>query len=447
MKILLVSPSRRPERKTAKGQMMPQLALYILAGMTPPEYEVHIVEEEVDTVNLDEPCDLVAISCMTATAPRAYYLATEFRKRGKKIIMGGVHPTVMPDEALSYADSIVVGEAEGVWAEVLEDFKAGNLKTRYHKSEPDLDKYIEFKELNSQKKGLIDFSFTPVMTTRGCPYSCDFCSVKDIFGKKIRSSPVENAVRAIKDSHAKRFMFLDDNIIGKPEYAKSLFKAVAELGIEWIGQASISFVHDTELMKLAKKSGCLALFFGMETVSETQLKQMSKSIKSIDKIEEAIKKVKDTGIHFHGSFVFGFDTDTTATFPETLEFMQRNKIPTASFNILTPYPGTEVFNRLKKEGRLLTEDWLYYDHTTVVFTPKNMSPFELQTGRDWVEREFTRIPNLLHRYTDHASRFMHPLLFWYINLSARGKVRRKDDKLDLLEKMFGDKMHLALAPK
>ena len=418
MKILLITPLKDPVSKTPKSLMMPQLALHILEGLTPSEHQVKTVEEEISDINLDEECDLVGISCMTSNAPRAYYLAREFKKRGKTVVLGGVHPTILPDEALCYADSVVVGEAEGVWEQLLEDFQTGKLKKKYHVPSPPLGRYISMKQRKLVKKRL--FNVLPVMTTRGCPYHCEFCCVADIYGKKIRHVPVDNVVRDIKESGGKIFIFLDDNIIGHSQYAKKLFKAIKPLKISWIGQASISFVRDTELMTLAAESGCGALFMGVETVSEYQLKRMRKSFNEIRKVEEAIKKVKDLGIHFHASMVFGFDDDTKAVFPETLEFLMRNKISTTSFNVLTPYPGTKVYEQFKEEGRLLTTDWKYYDHTTVVFKPTHMTPYELQEGKNWVKQEFSKISSILKRFPSNMS---HPLLYLAMNFAARKNVK------------------------
>jgi radical SAM superfamily enzyme YgiQ (UPF0313 family) len=414
MNILLISPSTHPEVKTAGGLMIPQLALHILEGLTPPEHAVKLVEEECDTIDLEEPCDLVGISCMTANAPRAYALAREFKKRGKTVILGGVHPTILPAEAAAYADAVVVGEAEGVWEQVLRDVAAGRLKKTYHQSSPDLSRYIPMKFRQSTMKRL--FNVIPVMSTRGCPYSCEFCCVSDLFGKTIRHVPVPNVVRDLQDTGGKTYIFLDDNIMGKPAYAKELFRAIKPLKIHWAGQSSISFVHDTELMRLAAESGCSALFFGLESVSETQLKTMRKSIKEIKLVEEAIKKVKGIGIHFHASLVFGFDNDTPAIFPETLEFLQKNQIGTASLNVLTPYPGTKLYEQFCREDRLLTTDWRYYDHSTVVFKPKGMTPYELQTGAMRVREEYTKLGAIFGRLPGNLS---HPLLHLALNLGAR----------------------------
>ncbi len=424
MKILLISPCKDPNFKKPKFLMIPQLALHLIAGLTPAEHEVRILEEEIEEVDLEADCDLVGISCMTSNALRAYSLSREFRKRGRTVVLGGVHPTLLPDEALRHADAVVVGEAEGVWEGLLSDFQAGRLQRRYHQSYPSLERYVSMGNRRQTKKRLFDV--VPVMTTRGCPYNCDFCCVHDIFGRRIRHLPVDNVVRDIVESGGKIFIFLDDNIIGDPVYAKKLFRAIAPLHIRWVGQASLSFVKHTEMIRLASESGCKGLFFGLESVSESQLKQMRKSIKEVDKIKAAVQKVKDFGIYFHASLIFGFDGDTRDTFAETLDFLDRNRISSASINILTPYPGTEVFRRFKEQGRLLTEDWRYYDHSTTVFQPRNMSPFELQAGRLWVLKEFTKMSSILRRLPAHLD---HPLLHLAMNLGFQAGCKKELQEL------------------
>jgi radical SAM superfamily enzyme YgiQ (UPF0313 family) len=418
--ILLISPVRNPNVKKPKGIMMPQLALNLLESLTPAHHRVTLIEEEIEYVDLDTECDLVGISCMTSNAPRAYFLADEFRKRGKQVVMGGVHPTILPNEALGHADSVVVGEAEGVWEHLLDDFQRGKPQKKYHKSFPSLEKYVHIKHRRDTKKRL--FGAVPVMTTRGCPYNCDFCCVHDVFGKKIRHVPVDNVVQDIQDSGGKTFLFLDDNIIGDPKYAKELFRAIKPLRIHWGGQASISFVKETETMRLAAESGCKGLFFGLESVSKSQLQAMRKSPKDIEHIEEAIRRVKDFGIHFHASMIFGFDGDTTDVFPETLDFLNKNRVSSASLNVLTPYPGTKIYNNLRNEGRLITNNWRYYDHNTVVFKPRRMSPLELYAGRLWAVQEFTKLSSTVKRcVTDYA----HPFLHLSINVGTRKSINNE----------------------
>ncbi|HTX87806.1 MAG TPA: radical SAM protein [Bacteroidales bacterium] len=418
MKIVFISPAVNPKKRTPRGLMMPQLGLYILEGLTPPEHTVRIIEEEVEKINLDEECDLVGISCMTANSPRAYELAYEFRKRGKTVIMGGVHPTILPEEAAQHADAVVIGEAEGVWEEVLRDFSSGTLKPKYHNPSPDLDQYIP-KDFSKILKNRL-FNLIPIMSTRGCPYQCDFCCVTDLFGKTIRHIPVKNIVKDIETSGGRNFMFLDDNIIGHPKYAKELFRALIPLKIKWVGQASISFLKETELLELAAKSGCKALFIGLESVNELNQKTMKKSMKDNKELLAMIKKIKKMGILIHASMIFGFDSDTRNVFRETVKFLIKAKISTVSFNILTPYPGTKTYEEFKSSGRLLTDDWRYYDHNTVVFQPKNMTPLELQTGKTIARKRFYRISSLLRRFPGNM---YSPFIYTATNLGHMKQAR------------------------
>ena len=398
---------------------MPQLSLYILEGLTPAQHEVKIVEEEAEPIDLDEKCDLVGISCMTANAPRSYELCREFKKRGKTVVLGGVHPTILPDEALQHADCVVVGEAEGVWETLLNDFQHNRLKSKYHNPLPDLKKYVPKNFSRIIRKRL--FNLIPVMTTRGCPYNCDFCCVTNLFGRKIRHVPVENVVRDIRESGAKNFMFLDDNIIGRPKYAKALFKAIKPLNINWVGQASVSLlVKDNELMQLAAESGCKALFFGIESVAEEQLQSMRKAFNEIEHLEHAFKKIKSMGILIHASMVFGFDSDKKDVFDETVRFLIKNKVSTVSFNVLTPYPGTKIYADLKKEGRLITTDWRYYDHNTVVFKPKNMTPYELQVGKVNARKRFYAIRSVLSR---SMGNWYNPVIYFATNYGHMKQVK------------------------
>lgn len=437
MKILLISPTIDAEKRTNKGLMMPQLALYILEGLTPPEHEVKIIEEETEHIDLDQECNLVGISCMTANAPRAYELCEEFKKRGKTVILGGVHPSILPDEALRFADCVVVGEAEGVWETLLKDFQNNNLKRKYHDPRPDLGKYVPKNFSKIIKKRL--FSLVPIMTSRGCPYNCDFCCVTNLFGKKIRHIPVENVIRDIQESGAKNFMFLDDNIIGNPKYAKALFKAIKPLKVKWVGQASVSLlVNDKELIQLAAESGCKALFFGIESVSEEQLKSMHKAIKGIEHLESAFKKIKKVGILIHASMVFGFDSDTKETFYETVRFLIKNKVSSVSFNVLTPYPGTKIHEDLKKENRLVTTDWRYYDHNTVVFRPKNMTPYELQIGQVNAKKQFYSISSVLKRFSGNL---YGPLIFFTINYGNMQQIKVEAKRITKLKSELFENIH------
>lgn len=435
MKILLISPAVDAEKRTNKWLMMPQLALYILEGLTPSGHDVTVIEEESDHVDPDQECDLVGISCMTANAPRAYELCAEFQKRGKTVVLGGVHPSILPEEALQYADSVVVGEAEGVWETLLDDFQNNNLKRKYHNPNPDLKKYVpkDFSTVVNKSK----FHIIPIMTTRGCPYECDFCCVSNLYGKKIRHIPVENVVRDIRESGAKSFLFLDDNIIGHKKYAKELFKAIKPLKIKWGGQASVSLlVEDDELLQLAADSGCKSLFVGIESVSTEQLRTMQKGVKEIAHLESALKKIKKMGILIHASMVFGFDNDTKETFDDTVAFLQKNKASTASFNVLTPYPGTKVYEDLKKENRLTCTDWKYYDHNTVVFQPRNMTPYELQMGKVYARKRFYSITSVMKRMFGNM---YNPLTYFLMNYGHMKQVRVEARRINRLKSTLFEK--------
>lgn len=410
--------------------MMPQLALFIIKGLTPSQHSVDIIEEEIQPVSFDRDCDLVGISCMTANAPRAYEISKEFRKRGKTVILGGVHPTILPDEALQHSDCVVIGEAEGVWTKVLQDFEKNQLKRTYHNPLPDLEPYVP-KDYSGIVRNRL-FDLIPIMTTRGCPYNCDFCCVTNLFGRKIRHVPIENIVKDIEASGGSHFMFLDDNIIGQPAYAKKLFRAIKPLKIKWVGQASVSLlVEDDELLRLASESGCKALFFGLESISESQLQNMRKSVNELRGLEAALKKIRKMGILIHASMIFGFDDDVKDIFPKTVEFLIRNKVSTVSFNVLTPYPGTKTYEDLKSQGRLLTNDWKFYDHNTVVFKPKNMTPFELQQGKTCARKKFYELGSILKRL---AGNMYSPLIYWATNRGHRKQVKVEMKRLATLRR-------------
>lgn len=366
--------------------LVPQLALYLIEGLTPPGHSVKIIEEEAEDVDFDEECELVGISCMTANAPRAYLISQEFRKRGRTVVLGGIHPTLLPFEALEHADCVVKGEAEGVWRNVVEDHMNGCLERIYELPEPDLSEYVP-KNFRAKdiKRTLNTF---PILTTKGCPYNCDFCSVSKIYGKKIRHIPIENVIRDIRESGQKRFFFLDDNIVGHPKYAKELLRALIPLKIQWAGMASISLAKNEELLQLAVESGCRAMLFGVESISETQMTTMAKASKDLDELEQAIRKIMKAGIIFHASMIFGFDTDTKESIDETVNFLYKNKVSSVSFCVLTPFPGTKTHEEMSSAGRLITDDWKHYNNRTTVFKPKNISSLELQTEYMAAKRKF-----------------------------------------------------------
>jgi radical SAM superfamily enzyme YgiQ (UPF0313 family) len=391
------------------------ISLLYIAALTPEEHELSIIEEEGDPIDFNMECDLIAITCMTATANRAYRLSEEFMRRGKTVVLGGIHPTVLPNEAKLHCSAVITGEAEPVWQLLLDDIKNNRLKEFYHGGTAScLDEYpLPRRDLIKYTSPL---KLEPVVTSRGCPYNCEFCSVWKFFGRKIRHVSVDRVLQDISTSKTKRFMFLDDNIVGDPVYAKALFDGLKEMKIQWVGQASISFSKSEELLKLAYDSGCRGLFFGLESVSEEKIKRMSKSLRTQADTIDAIKRIMGHGIHFHASLVFGFDDDDESVFDETLEFLYKTKIPTSTFNILTPYPGTDIYEKLKSENRLITENWDFYDHCTVTYLPKMMSVDQMYEGYEYVKRNYYSIGNILHRF---PANFRRPILFTAINAGMR----------------------------
>jgi len=412
MKLLLVSP-RSSERKSPVGLKVPQLALHILAALTPENVKLTIVDEQIKDIDFSENYDLVGISIMTANAPRGYKLAKILREKGTKVIFGGIHASVLPEEALKYGDAVVIGEAEGVWPAVIEDFKKNTLKKFYKSNSIDLSNVPLPRRDIGIDRGILGYKWPGFYTTRGCPYDCDFCSVSDVYGKKIRHLPIPKVLKDIINSKANIFVLLDDNVAADPKYAKEMFRALAPLKIEWGGQSTIRISKDKELLKLCQLSGCKGLFVGMESISLISMSRMHKTLKNIQENEDAIKKIQDAGILFHPSFVFGFDDDTKRIFDDTFEFLFKNKITTATFNILTPYPGTKLYQRLKNEGRLISKDWSKYNHSTVVFEPKNMTIEELINGYYLLKKEFYSISNICRRIT-RLTEISHPGLVQFL---------------------------------
>src|SRR4030043_473032 len=432
MKLLLVSPSRELGKKVVKAIKIPQISLHILASLTPNDVDITVVDEEIREIDFSLDFDLVGISCMTATANRSYQLSDIFRKRGSKVVLGGIHPTILPQEAIQHADAVVIGEAEGCWADVIDDFKKGRLQKFYHVPEPDLSKFPFPRRDFHIDRAL--FNCVGLVTTRGCPYACEFCSVTDFYGRKSRHRPVSRVVEDIKRSGSKTFLILDDNVTGHPKYSKELFEALIPLGIRWVGQSSISLAKDKEMLKLCRLSGCAAFFFGFESVSPSSLMGMEKTLKSIEETEEAIKIIQDNGIAFHPSIILGFDTDTKAIFDDTLEFLAKTKLPTMALQVLTPYPGTRIYQRFKDQGRIISYDWSHYDHNTVVFQPRNMTPQELAKGHHDVQREFysfssivRHIPFLLRVSPINLRR---ALLFLLLNIAGKSVAKYIDTSLD-----------------
>jgi radical SAM superfamily enzyme YgiQ (UPF0313 family) len=365
------------------------LAVPTLASITPSVHEIKVFDENIEEIDYGWPADLAGISVRTMFAKRAYEISENFRKRGVKTVLGGIHPSMCPDEALEFADSVVIGEAEGVWQGLLEDAEKGELKRRYESGEK-----TDLKTSALPDRSVLagDKYFSDVVqTTKGCPFQCEFCSVFAFDGKNIRSKTVEQLVEEISNLSPdasgykkKSIFFADDNIIADRGFARSLFKAIKPLNLNWSCQASINIAQDTETLALMKESGCGAILIGFESVSAENLSRMDKKVNMKMNYMEAIKRIQAHGILVHGSFILGYDFDTEASFDELARFIEETKLLMPLVNVLTPFPGTELFKRLEKEGRIIHKDWSRYDAKTVVFRPSLMTPEALKKGYDRV---------------------------------------------------------------
>jgi radical SAM superfamily enzyme YgiQ (UPF0313 family) len=393
----------------------------MVAALTPPEVEVSLTDENVTVIDFQKETDLVGITALTITAKRAYEIADTFRAIGVKVILGGSHPSALPKEASQHADAIVIGEAEGIWANVIEDFKAKKLQKIYshHKQPSLLNLPIPRRDLFAD--GVYYFRNT-ISTTRGCPYACSFCSVTSFFGHTYRCRPVEEILKEIETlNHKKLIWFTDDNIVGNPRFAKELFRTLVPYKLKWASQASVTIARDDELLKLAAASGCVILLIGFETLSPANLAAMGKKVNVVDEYERVIRKIHSHGIATHGFFILGLDEDDENVFERTIRFAQKMRLESAQFAWPVPYPGTVLCESLDKAGRIVTKDWSQYE-SGIVFEPKLMSREILQKGRDRILSEFYSLPSIWRRLGVTRS---HPVALWVLNLYYRSFWGRK----------------------
>jgi len=351
------------------------MSLAILAALTPDRFEVKVTDELVDDIDLAFPADLVAISTNSSNAPRAYEVAKAFRVKGAKVIMGGIHPSVMPDEVLLHADSLLIGEAEEMWPKILDDFLTNILQPRYRcKSYPDPAEIPSGKwDVIHQKRYYLPRTF---QTSRGCPYGCSFCSSTQFFGMQHRCRPIGQVISELKEYKGRIAVFIDDNIAGNPAYAKELFRAMKPLKQRWVAQTSLDIARDSELLRLSAESGCAGLLIGFESINALNSGDVKK-IRKVEQYAEHIREIKAHGIGVHGSFIFGFDNDTPDIFDRTVEFVMQNRLEVANYCKLTPFPGTKLFEEMSAQGRILHGNWEKYDRYNIVYVPKNISAEEL----------------------------------------------------------------------
>lgn len=388
MKIQLIKPTRLDENKKPlkyRKALIPYLSLAILDRLTPARHHVKIVDEVVEYIDYSSSYDLVGISAMTVQAERAYQVADRFREMGVKVIMGGIHPSVLPHEAKKHADSVVIGEVEGLWEQILADFENNRFKEFYQDtSPPDLQELIIPKWDNTNMKIYVKqigykLPRMPIFASRGCFYDCKFCTITKTYGKNYRMRPISNILKEIDSTNATHYFFLDDNIACDLDYTRELFEALIPKKIVWCTQISTTILKSPELIDLAARSGCDTLLFGIESFNKKTLKAVNKGFNNPEAYEELFARTRKAGIIPCPTVIFGFDEDTLDQFQVAMDFLEKNKLETALFAILTPFPGTEIYREMKEAGRIITDNWTMYDLGHVVFQPKNLTVDELKT--------------------------------------------------------------------
>ncbi|MDD2319001.1 MAG: cobalamin-dependent protein [Geobacteraceae bacterium] len=378
--LLLVYPSTH-KLGWAKYFQLPSLSLKQVAAATPVTWHVTLADELHDSVPFDGEFTLVGITAMTHQASRAYEIADAFRERGVPVVMGGIHPTVLPEEALTHADAVVIGEAEPVWETLLDDLLHGKLQSIYRAPLPTGDLLSVpwgRREIFAGKRYL---TTQTLQASRGCPYDCPFCIVTPYFGSSFRYREPADIAAEIQSFDNKLTVFLDDNILGDPGRAKPILERMKGLGIRWGGQANLRFAEDPELVRLVADSGCIGIFVGIESVTGLHANHPKTANGSSQ--ADLIKRIRDAGIVLEASIIFGFDDHDESIFEKTLRFLEETTPSLPTFHLLTPYPGTSLFKQFDEEGRLLHKDWKRYNHSEVVFRPRLMTAERLYRG--WLE--------------------------------------------------------------
>lgn len=413
MKITLIYPGIGDYEDEAR---MEPLSVGALAGMTPSEVEVALYDDRMEEIPYDEPTDLVGITVQIFSAKRSYEIAAEYRRRGVPVVMGGVHPTLLPEEVSAHADSIFMNDAERLWPQVVEDARNGRLQPVYRGAPniPQPDTFTRF-DLYKGKKYL---PLSLIQFGRGCKFVCTFCATSAYFDHSHYYREVDRVVAEIARQDRKVIFFVDDNIVANFEAAKALFRELIPLKIHWVSQASINMTRDPELMDLMARSGCLGHVIGLESIDQANLRLMKKSqnmLGGFESYRQPLEILRDYGLQTWAAFTIGHDCDTPESIERTLEFALKNKFTFAAFNILLPYPGTPLYRQLESEGRLLYDGkwWLHPDYrfNHAAFVPKHMSPEKLTELTYGLRRAFNSPASVLKRAFDFKTNLRNPYRF------------------------------------
>jgi radical SAM superfamily enzyme YgiQ (UPF0313 family) len=425
VKIELISPA------VEENAPVPNLALPILAALSPPDAEISFTDDLLTPIDLEKglkEVDLVGITVLTKTALRAYRIADAYRKKGIPVALGGIHATALPEEAKEHADAVVIGEAEEIWACLIEDVRAADLKPFYHQEGfVDPSKIPVPRREILPKKGYIPVDV--IQVTRGCPFRCEFCSVRKFFGDTYRLRPIPAVVEEVRGLHRRWIMFNDDNVIGNPSYSKELLQALIPLKKKWFGQASLSGLKEIENVELLAKSGCIGLFIGFESLSKTNMMRSQKYQNDPGEYREIIDRLHRCGITICGSFIFGFDDDDPSVFEETVSFAIRTKLFSAVFMLLTPYPETALYQRLKQERRLIQDRWWLLERPEELappFVPKKMTGAALREGWKKAWKDFYSFPSVLKRFQwNYPSTLINRMVYFPFQLKQHQFTKKK----------------------
>lgn len=404
MKIQLLSPAGDIHRNSTgifkRSLRYAPLTLTTLAALVPDELQAEITlqDEGVEPLDLDFSADLVGITAITGTSLRAYEIADELRSRGHTVVLGGVHPTLMPEEAAEHADALVTGYAETSWPQLLRDFADGRLSPHYA-----LPFDRQLRGLPIARRDMLKqrryATVNSIEATRGCPHKCEFCVVPTAWHGTYARRPVEEVIAELQTFAGRHAVFIDLSPVEDVAYAKSLYRAMIPLKIRWVGLATTRLAEDEELLKLAAQSGCRGVLIGFESVDQQTLNGTRKHFHQADRYAEYVKRLHDHGIGIQGCFVFGFDDEDESVFERTVEFVDRAKIDLPRYAVVTPFPATPLYRRLQAEGRLLHRKWSLYDVEHVVFEPKRMTPERLQAGLQWSWEQSYSWSSIGHRLT------------------------------------------------
>ena len=440
MRLYLINPSNPlvsivnvSESRWNRYRVWKPLSLMVLAGLTPPEWEITIVDENLgrpDYHSMPRP-DLVGITAFTSQANRAYQVATHFRSLGVPVVMGGIHATMCMDEVMERVDSVVTGEAESIWAQVLDDARRGGLKRRYDGGHPDINHFVPARHDLLPAR----YAFGAIQTTRGCPLNCNFCSVTTFNGAKYRQRPIPDVVREFRSIREKRVLVVDDNLIGtRPEHiarAKDLFRALAQANLrkQWVAQATINFADDEELLALAAKAGCRGVFIGFESPTPEGLRELGKKINLVKgrDFRASVRRIQRHNILVVGSFIIGLDIDKPGIGQRIAEAANQFGLDNLNTLFLTPLPGTRLWDQMKLDDRIaldaFPEDWRYYTLTFPVARYKHLSLDDIIREMISCGRNFYSLPRILRRVWSNFWQRRQPLISLVGNLSYRSNIR------------------------